>query len=99
MNFTQENNFFDDGELEFDQFRKGRPSNVDWDGIVESGKWFFLCNSLRTESAVENDNRPSQPKRYDICKGYKFTMKKTNHPVTGEGGLAIKCIQYPDDEE
>jgi|TARA_B100000035_G_scaffold139711_1_gene119057 hypothetical protein len=96
MDFTAENNFFEDDELQFDQHKHGRPSIVDWDGVVDSGKWFFLPNSVRSESAVINDNRPSPPTRY-LCDGYKFTMKKTTHPDTGEGGLAIKCTLYPDD--
>ena len=94
--FTAENNFFDDDELQFDHHR-GRPSIVDWEGVVESGKWFFLPNSLRTESAVKNDTRPNAPTRY-ICNGYKFVTSKTTHPSTGEEGLAIKCSFYPDDD-
>tara|TARA_R100001163_G_scaffold1811_4_gene2848 strand:+ start:1409 stop:1702 length:294 start_codon:yes stop_codon:yes gene_type:complete len=95
MDFTAENNFFEDDELKFDLYRKGRPSVVDWEGVVESGKWFFLPNSKRSENAVLNDDRPNAPTRYTY-NGYKFSMKKTVNPFTGEEGLGIKCILYPD---
>tara|TARA_B100001059_G_scaffold103883_1_gene103744 strand:+ start:196 stop:489 length:294 start_codon:yes stop_codon:yes gene_type:complete len=93
-NFTKANGFFDIEELEFES-RSGRPSVIDWDGIIESGKWYFLPNSLRTEKAIMNNGHPSPPPQI-LCEGYKFSMRKTKNPNTGENGLGIKCILYPD---
>ena len=92
--FTSENGFFDDNQVEFYQ-RGGRPSIVPWDDIVESGKWWFMPNSVRTEKAIKNNGTPQTPCRY-MSAGYKFSMRKSSHPVTGEEGLMIKCVLYPD---
>lgn len=97
MDFTEENNFFDDGELQFNE-KRGRPSLVNWDNVINSNKWYFLNNTERSEIAIKNDSRPQPPAKL-VCEGYKFTIKKCTHPNSGEQGLAIRCVQYPDDQE
>ncbi len=93
--FTGENGYFDDDQIEFRRPGGGRTSIIDWDNIIESGKWFFLPNSLRTERAVEKNGTPKPPQRI-LCEGYKFSMRQAPNPSTGEEGLMIKCTLYPD---
>ncbi len=92
--FTNENGFFDDDQIELCQ-RGGRPSVIPFDDIVESGKWWFMPNTLRTKNAIRDDSRPNTPFRFS-SQGYKFSFRKSTHPVTGEEGLMIKCVVYPD---
>ena len=92
--FTTENGYFDDEQLTFTK-RGGRTSNIDWDGMIESGKWYFIPNSQRTEKAIKNNGTPKPPSQIDR-EGYKFSMRKAQNPVTEEWGLAIKCVVYPD---
>jgi len=97
MDFTQENNFFDDDEL-ISAKRGGKPKGYepDWDAIIDSGKWFFIPNSQRTPSAVKHNSSYKVPLHLQ-CEGYKFHQHKKRNPRTDEWGLGIKCSQYPED--
>ena len=89
--------FFSEHQLSFDGYGTGRnKSIIDWDGMIESGQWFFLPNSSRSKKAIKNDLRPTTP--LDLyMEGYRFTIRKATNPNTNEKGLAIKCVKYPDD--
>ena len=88
--------FFSKSQLSFDDYDTGRnKSFIDWDGMIESGQWFFLPNSSRSKKAIKNDLRPETPP-YLYMEGYRFTIRKATNPNTNEKGLAIKCVRYPD---
>lgn len=71
----------------FEDSTRGKTSLIPWEQIPV-GCFFFLPNSMRTESSIKHDARPKIPKNLKE-KGYNFTTRKSKNQKTGEWGLRI----------